>query len=436
MRRKKIGQLLIENDYVSPEHLKEALEAQKARPDRICNILIELGYLDEDDLFELLSAMPGMASVDLSKHEVNSRLLELLRYEVARRLEVVPIGKIGNVLTVAMVCPLDRAGRKELERATGLQIRPLLSTRRDVFAVLKKYYGDLETKKYLSTVETSPEAQSEAVLIAGIESLPTLPNVLNMISSAGKDPDLCAADLADIATTDGAVSARLLKLANLPAFGYARTISDVGRAIEMLGPEKAAAMALSVPVFHPSRDEVAFDFKAYWNHSLACAELARWIAITQESCEPGEAFIAGLLHDMGKVVVTMRARPKQSEADLPEEIRSTMKNCLTMKAKEKALGTTHSEVGYLLSENWLLPPSIGSAIRYHHMPELDPDFRILSSIAYLANVFCKLHRSELMREGGFDHDVRQALEPLGFSERTLYKILKVYAEKGSVVLVP
>ena len=435
MQGKKIGQRLIESGYISPEHLKEALEIQKTKSDRICNILIKLGHLGEEDLFDLLSTIPGMATVSLSYHEFNPRILEAVSHELALRLEVIPIDKIGNVLTVAMVCPLDQAGAKELEMATGLEIRPLLSTRRDVLEVLENYYAKVETNKYLSNYDTNPETHSEARLIAGIESLPTVPHVLNMISSIAKDPRSSASELAEVVSTDAALSARILKLANLPAFGKSQTIGDIGQAIDLLGLEKAKRLLSSVPVFHPSSDHGEFDFITYWNHCVACAELARWIAITQESCNANEAYVAGLLHDIGKVVLATKVSPIKIRDEKPDSLRRSRKSRLTMKAREKALGSSHAEVSYFLSENWLLPLSITNAVRYHHMPGLAESSKVLSCIVYLANVFCKMHRSELARKDSFDRGTQDALEVLGFSERTLCKILKAYAAKGSIVLV-
>ena len=123
MEKKRIGELLVEGGWVTSEDLGKALEIQKEKGDRIGNLLIDLGYLSEESFFEFLNTISYTPAVDLSACEIEQEIIGLVPEELARRLELLPIGKIGKVLTVGMVCPLDEKGKLELEHATGLKIR-------------------------------------------------------------------------------------------------------------------------------------------------------------------------------------------------------------------------------------------------------------------------------------------------------------------------
>ncbi|MBI5117735.1 HDOD domain-containing protein, partial [Candidatus Poribacteria bacterium] len=392
MLKKKIGELLVENGYIARDQLERGLQVQKKRKDRICNILIDLGYLTEEGFLEFLATMPGMASLELARCEIDRSILDIIPSELARKLEIVPIGRIGKLLTVAMVCPLDDAARGELESVTGLKVKPILCSKKAVFRAIDRYYGkaadkvsESEAKEGPSALEYSLKLQRVARLVEEIEELPTLPDIVNAISSVVSDPNSSSSDLAKVIASDGALSAKILKLANSAAFGFARKISDIQHAVTLLGFKETQALAMSVSIVDQFIDKTKFDFRIYWNHSFACATLARLVSRNLGTRGTDIAFVAGLLHDVGNVVLAMSMSGKQEKV-------SSMHSSIGMSqidAEEKVLGITHAEVGYLLGEHWLLPAELTKAIRYHHMPELEPAPKGPASIIFLANKFCK-----------------------------------------------
>ncbi len=251
--KKRIGELLIEHGYISTDQLEEALHVQKSKDERIGNILMDLGYLSEAKFLEFLGSMPGTASIDLESCEMSGDILETVRHELAHRLELVPIGKLGNTLTVAMVCPLDKDGQKELEDSTGLKVRPVLCSRSAVVTTLERYYKDTEQEDDIcqvadevSGLEESLKLDGVARLVSEIEELPTLPDIVHKVSETVGDPDSSAADLAAVVATDGSISAKLLKLANSPAFGFSRKISQIQHAIALLGFDETKTLVMSV----------------------------------------------------------------------------------------------------------------------------------------------------------------------------------------------
>ncbi len=166
--KKKIGELLVENGYVTAPQVQEALSLQKTRRERICSILIDLGYLNEKDFLEFLGTIPGSASIELSACEIEQAIIDLVSAELARRLELVPIGKLGNSLTMAMVCPIDEAGREELENASGLRVRPVLCSRGAVFTALDRYYDEAGEPVAAIRYHHSPDLQPQPQDTSGV----------------------------------------------------------------------------------------------------------------------------------------------------------------------------------------------------------------------------------------------------------------------------
>lgn len=429
MGRKRIGELLIERGYITPQQLEEGLAAQKKKRERICNILIDLGHLTEESFLEFLRITSDIGSVDLSGFEIERQVLDFIPSELASRLEAVPICKIGNLLTVAMVCPLDEDGRRELEDITGLKVRPVLCSRSAVRKTIDRYYerpahgtAGEPVEDGLASLEGPMKLNRVARLVEEIDELPTLPDIVHVISSLINDPNSSAADLAKLISTDGSLSAKLLKLANSAAYGFTRKISEVQHAVALLGFNETQSLALSVKVFDYLIDNAELNFKDYWNHAFSCATLSRLLSLNLNSSKGEGAFVAGLLHDLGKVVVAMNVRGVKREIDS-----LCSEGTTKLQAEEAVLGMAHTEVGYLLGEHWLLPQPLTSAIRYHHSPKLQPEPDTLSSIVFLANIFCKMDASELETQPPLSDDVREALHTARLSEKAFYKTLAIYS---------
>jgi HD-like signal output (HDOD) protein len=423
VEKKKIGELLIQNGYIDSEHLEEALEVQKSSPDRICNILIDLGHLSETGYFEFMSASAGIGSIDLSGCEVDLDLIRLIRHQLARRLEIVPIGKMGRSLTVAMVCPLDEAAKTQIEDATGLKVMPLLSTRSHVLKALEGSYEKFKAERTLFRFQRALAPKTVAKFVAGIETLPTLPSVLSEVSSITRNADLSIDELTSLISTDCSLSARILKLSNLAAFGFSRKISSIRQAVGILGLKEAQRYAVSVPVFHPGVDRSEFDYRVYREHSVSCARLARFVSLNLKICRAEDAYVAGLLHDVGKIALAVKKCGPQGNVS-PDG--SAAANSGQQKLKE-SLDISHTDVGYCLGENWNLPRALTNSILYHHNPDIDPAPGNLSCVVFLANIFCKMGPSELKEDITFDWKVEETLEALKLSKPAFGQTLKAYA---------
>ena len=225
--------------------------------------------------------------------------------------------------------------------------------------------------------------------ISTLNHLPTLPHILlKLIETCNtENPDL--GRIAEIVEKDPALSATILKLVNSAYFGLFRKIEVIKEAVVLVGTSGIRNMALCACIydaFPRSSASGRFNLKQFWWHSLRCAVVAKRMAAEWEVGSPDEAFLAGLLHDIGKVVLWINFK-KPYEALLAE--------CGTdadlMLAGEAAMGASHAEVGAWLLERWCLDPLAVDCARYHH----ESHDRILQAlgmvqVVHVANLLCRI----------------------------------------------
>lgn len=226
-------------------------------------------------------------------------------------------------------------------------------------------------------------------LVAKIEKLPTLPVVVARVNAMVQNPKTSAREVGAAIATDPSLSAKVLRLVNSAYFGFPSQISSVSHATTILGFNAIQNLALSATVFqmfHVDGAEELFDRRAFWEHSLGVGILSRLLAEKFKYPDREEAFTAGLIHDVGKIVLDQFAH---------EDFRAVINkvkadNLLLFEAETQLLGLNHANVGYILSQKWNLPKKLQDPLAYHHAPGLSKHNPQLTGIVHFADILCRI----------------------------------------------
>jgi HD-like signal output (HDOD) protein len=227
--------------------------------------------------------------------------------------------------------------------------------------------------------------------IQHVANLPTLPQVATRLIQIINDPLTSSSDIAFIVGQDIALSSKILRLANSAFYGIPRTITNINHAVVILGLKVINTMVLSLTVFDmfpESRKTAAlFNRKAFWLHSLSCGLICKILTARIKKFimfDPEEAFCAGLLHDIGKVVME-----QYMHEDFHKSLELARKQKISLyKAEEEIFGFDHTQVSEWLTSKWSLPTEIQLPLVYHHHLINDPQHQDIISLIHLADWLC------------------------------------------------
>ncbi len=217
-------------------------------------------------------------------------------------------------------------------------------------------------------------------LIASVEDLPTLPEVVIAITKLVEDPDATTEDIYKIVSTDPALSATMLKLVNSAFYGVSRLVTSPEQAIKILGFVTVRNIALAAFVFDAFlTGKGRFDYKGFWLRSIGTAAAAKVLAHRLAIKETAEYFIYGLLSDLGLIVMMQYFADELTEAR-----KSLEKGASLADAQSAVLGCNHNELGAALAEKWNFPPVLTAVIRYHSMADAPEEFRLETAVTTCA----------------------------------------------------
>jgi putative nucleotidyltransferase with HDIG domain len=219
--------------------------------------------------------------------------------------------------------------------------------------------------------------------------LPTLPHVAMEVSRLANSSTSSMSDIVRIIHNDPSLTAKMLKVANSAFYGMPKRIESLNMALVVLGMREINSLVTSICIFKafpitPGRP--TFDREKFWEHSAGCGEIAKVIAHKLSIRVFGVEFTAGLLHDIGKIVLDQYFH---EDFILALEL-SQSENIPMVEAEERILGVGHTQLGAWLSSVWNLPPNLVDAIVYHHDPMGSKDHRTLCALIHLADAFCKI----------------------------------------------
>ncbi|GAB6183919.1 HDOD domain-containing protein [Thermodesulfovibrio hydrogeniphilus] len=221
-------------------------------------------------------------------------------------------------------------------------------------------------------------SQEVIARIDKIDNLPTIPSILRKILALLEDPGVSLKKITDFVSSDPALTSRILKMVNSPVYGFPGRISSVSHAMVILGLNVVKGLLLGVSVFEIMKKNMV----GLWEHSLATATFARIIATKQELPSPEEVSIAGLLHDLGKVILIIAY--KDDYLKLIDSVQSNEK--FLFELEREYFGITHAEVGGIIGKKWNFPLKLTEPIMYHHRPQLSDKYIVESAIVHISNI--------------------------------------------------
>ena len=222
----------------------------------------------------------------------------------------------------------------------------------------------------MATSEAARMARLRAQIINS-KDLPTIPVLLARILAVVDGDRSSTRDLVEVMQRDQALTGRVLRLANSGFFGFAREVSTLPRAVMILGFGTVRSLALGVKVWEAFLGHGGSALGELWEHAALVGAAARLIAQSTRTAEPEEVFTAGLLHDVGRVVLAVRF-PAEYAAVIagagPADVtRESADDLPPLEERERAaFGIDHAQAGAWLAETWALPPMMVEAAASHH----------------------------------------------------------------------
>lgn len=262
---------------------------------------------------------------------------------------------------------------------------------------------------------TGIDKQKLRFKVENTHNLPTIPATLKNILNFLENPSISMNKISDFISKDPVLTMKVLKMINFPVYGFPGRISSVNQAVLLLGLNVIKGMLLGVSVFELMQKAMV----GLWEHSLGCAALSNLMAKKKGLKSPEDITIAGLLHDIGKVLLAV---------NIPEVyerlIAVTEKHGLTILEEEKmVLGTNHGEVGSWIANKWNFPKHLVEIIQYHHEPNRARAARVECAIVHISDILVRARGFGFAGDNFIPEVNQEAWDILGFNDEDIKELL-------------
>jgi putative nucleotidyltransferase with HDIG domain len=259
-------------------------------------------------------------------------------------------------------------------------------------------------------------------LAAAVEGMPAFPKSVRRILALTRDVACAPKDLVQVIDKDPVVTVKVLRVVNSAYYGLTKQITSIDQAVVFLGFNSIKNLALSIAAIGmlPDSPMSGFDDQRYLQHSFTCAVIARQLAMKLPGADPQDCFIAGLLHDFGKVVVAQF---------MPVDFRRSLEMSLWKEvslhvALQQVVGVDHATIGAMLVQKWRFADELVQTIRYQHTPDrYDSDM-----------LACVVAANQISKHLGFDFGGSQVMQELtpNVASRLGGKLKTVLASLGDL----
>ncbi|MCG8488216.1 MAG: HDOD domain-containing protein [Chromatiales bacterium] len=219
-------------------------------------------------------------------------------------------------------------------------------------------------------------------LVRDIDQLVALPEVFIQVNHLMEQPNCSSAKLADIISVDTDISSRLLKLVNSPLYGLRSKVDTISRAVTIAGTQELRNLVFATSAVRSFTGipEHLVNMEDYWRHGVTTGVMAKMLARYSNVLHSERLFVAGMLHDVGRLIIYLK---------LPEKATEILTitggdEWVLAEVEDRILGFNHMDVGAALMKSWQLPDSFISVTQNHHTPTLATNYELDVALVHIA----------------------------------------------------
>lgn len=235
-------------------------------------------------------------------------------------------------------------------------------------------------------------------LVNNAKELISLPEISLKVNEIANDPNSTADDMATVISQDPALVVRMLKIANSAYYGLSQEVETISRAVAILGTNKIRDLVLSTSASQAFEGipNNLITMQDFWHHSLYCGLLAQILSKKSKKTNSESIFIAGLLHDIGQLLMFNQLPEKSHEAILL--LMEGSEELETYEAEQHVFGFDHTQVGAALVKSWKLAPVLEECVEFHHSPQNAKNFPAEVALINIANSVAVMADFDSMNE--------------------------------------
>ncbi|MCC6143013.1 MAG: HDOD domain-containing protein [Candidatus Hydrogenedentes bacterium] len=376
-----VGALLVQSGLVTTDQLAEALRWQEREGGKIIEILIGSGVLDKEKLHQVLSKQSGVPTINLASYQLDNQLLALIPREVALREKVLPIDRLGKLLTVAMACPLDHVTIAEVERITGLKVKAMLCRWDEIRKAVEKHYrpeadtGELVTVTFEHLL--GPETRTEDLrgLVPQVKGLTVPDTSVAALAALPVDEAEAIRACLKILHGDPALAMMCLRLANSPVYAMAGDVDSLSLALAAVGVEGVRKLA---GTFAAGGMPPRLDQEAVARRAARAGQVAAAVAAASGQVGRATARSAAVLLEVGCIALAELRPEKYAKID------RRLWGPAREEAERRIFTIGHSDASALLAKAWDLPRVLQEGLQYYLRPDQAVEARHLASVLNIA----------------------------------------------------
>ncbi|QJT07902.1 HDOD domain-containing protein [Oceanidesulfovibrio marinus] len=271
----------------------------------------------------------------------------------------------NEVDTIFAKANSDHPAVAELKRLCTIRTAQAINRGEEIRS--PKPLSPLEKDDFRRLRRMQMETPTLADLVTRHVSLVSFPDIYVRIAEVLNDPLSSASHLADVVAKDPSLSTKLLRLVNSPFYGFPAKIESISRAISLIGSRDVTNLALGISVlsYFEMIPPDSLDVHSFWLHSITTGIVARTLASQKVGLTEERFFVAGLIHDIGRLTL-IKEMPEQFRLAL---LLSRVESMPLHEAEREVFGYNHAQVGGMVFKKWRFPTSLERPVRFHHKPE-------------------------------------------------------------------